>query len=577
MNGFFNKVVRINVKTKTSCMEQIEDEIYLQFLGGKGLGTHLLLNNSKAGIDPLSKDNPLIIAVGPATNTKIWGSSRYGVFTKSPLTECYCESYAGGHVAESLSLTGYDAFIIQDSSDFPVWLEISDNDIKFHDATHLWGRDTYDTEDALGNEIGIRNAGILTIGPAGENQVRFAGIANNYWRSIGRGGAGCVLGSKKIKGIVFHGKTKKEIAKPALLDVFIKEMGIRDGKGPIANAYKKFGTPMLVASTNSAGAFPTKYWSAGTYEKWRNISAEALYDKCNVKPKACSKCFLACGRLTEIVDGRHKGLVIEGPEYETIYAFGGLCLIDDIREIAYLNDICDRLGMDTITGGNLAGFTIEASHKRSIGEKIEYGDTDAIASLLRRIAKQEGIGAILAKGIKHASKVWDLEDLAIHVKGMEPPGYDPRVLKGMGLAFATSDRGACHLRATIYKSELSGIVSPSEIKGKAELLIDYEDRHTLFDSLVLCRFYRDLYSWDNISTIIHAITGLQLNKPQLQTIASNITNLARIFNLREGLNKSDDSLPGRFFEQPLERSGKILPKSEFETMLSDYYKLKGWH
>jgi len=269
-------------------------------------------------------------------------------------------------------------------------------------------------------------------------------------------------------------------------------------------------------------------------------------------------------------------LIIEGPEYETINAFGGLCLIDDIREIAYLNDICDRLGMDTITAGNLVAFAIEASRRKAIDEKIEYGDADGVAELLNRIAQKAGIGAILAEGIKYASKKWCLEDLAIHVKGMEPPGYDPRVLKGMGLAYATSDRGACHLRATFYKAELSGMIAPDQIEGKAEMVIDFEDRHTLFDSLIICRFFRDLYPWQAISALIHATTGMNLDKKQLQRTASNITNKAREFNLREGMKRGDDALPKRFFEDRLEDSSKLLSSSDFEKMLADYYKLKGW-
>jgi len=333
----------------------------------------------------------------------------------------------------------------------------------------------------------------------------------------------------------------------------------------------------MVPTLNKAGAFPTKYWSSGTYDKWENLTIDALRAKCKVKSKACPKCFMACGKLSEVTHGRHKGLKIEGPEYETVNTFGGQCMIDDITEIVYLNDICDRLGMDTITAGNLAAFTIEASHRKSIGEKIEYGDVNGIAALLYKIAEREGIGAILAEGIIYASKEWGLEDLAIHVKGLEPPGYEPRVLKGMGLAYATSDRGACHLRATFYKAELSGMIAPDQIEGKAEMLIDFEDRHTLFDSLILCRFFRDLYPWERLSVIVKATTGMELDKEQLQRLALRISNKVREFNLREGMSEADDTLPIRFFEEKLSDSGKVLPRAEFNKMLSDYYKLKGWN
>ena len=331
----------------------------------------------------------------------------------------------------------------------------------------------------------------------------------------------------------------------------------------------------MVRVQNKAGAFPTKYWSRGSYDKWENLTIEALREKCNVRSRACTNCFLACGKLSEVVEGRHKGLKIEGPEYETTGVFGGLCMIDDIREVAYLNDICDRLGMDTITAGNVAGFLIEASQRKAISERFEYGDVDAIAELLHKIARREGIGDILANGVRAAAKEWGLEDLAVHVKGLEPPAYDPRAEQGMALAYAISDRGACHLRATIYKAELSGMIPFDQSEGKAAILLDFEDRHTLFDSLILCRFFRDLYHWERIAEIIFATTGLKLDKEQLQKLALGISNKAREFNLREGLSKADDTLPNKFFEA-LEDSGKVLLKADFDRMLSDYYALKGW-
>jgi len=576
MDGFYNKVLHINLSQRSFEEEPIDDEIYSRLLGGKGLATHLLLNNTKAGVDPLSEDNVIIFATGPVTDTKVYGSSRYGAFTKSPLTGFYCESYAGGSVAEPLSRTGYDAIVIKGASEEPVYLEISNGKVIFHDASHLWGKDTYETEDAIRQEVGVRDAGIAVIGPAGERLVRFAVIENNYWRSLGRTGPGAVLGSKKVKGIAFYGNIRRHVAQPDMINKLWEEIKDIGRENPGVKKYFVEGTIQMVSILNKAGAFPTKYWSSGTYDKWENLTIDALRAKCKVKSKACPKCFMACGKLSEVIEGRHKGLKIEGPEYETINTFGGQCMIDDITEIAYLNDICDRLGMDTITAGNLAAFTIEASHRKSIGEKIEYGDVDGIAELLNKTAQREGIGAILAEGIRYASKEWGLEDLAIHVKGLEPPGYEPRVLKGMGLTYATSDRGACHLRATFYKAELSGMIPPDQIEGKAELLIDFEDRHALFDSLILCRFFRDLYPWERLSLIINATTGMELDKTQLQRVALQITNKAREFNLREGMKREDDTLPKRFFEEKLMDSGKVLLRAEFNKMLSDYYKLRGW-
>jgi aldehyde:ferredoxin oxidoreductase len=280
--------------------------------------------------------------------------------------------------------------------------------------------------------------------------------------------------------------------------------------------------------------------------------------------------------LSTVKNGRHKGLKIEGPEYETIFAFGGLCCIDSIEEIAYLNDICDRLGMDTISAGNLCAFAIEAAGRGRIDYTVEYGDVDGVARLLHDIAFRKGVGDTLARGIGFAAQAWDLEDIAIHVKGLEPPGYDPRVLKGVGLGYATSDRGACHLRATFYKAELSGMIDPDEVKGKAALYIDFEDRLTIFDSMILCFFYRDLYPWDLLGEIVHAATGLPSDRDSLKKVATAISNEVRRFNVREGLTPKDDRLPSRFHKEGL-KSGHIITEEELSAMLSDYYRLRGWN
>jgi aldehyde:ferredoxin oxidoreductase len=304
-----------------------------------------------------------------------------------------------------------------------------------------------------------------------------------------------VLGSKNVKAIVFHGEKKREVAYPDRLEQFAKETLGRGKDSPGAQAYRRIGTPMVVAMTNAVGGFPPKYWHLRTFEGWERISAESLLERCHAKPSACLRCFMACGNFSEVKEGRHKGLAIAGPEYETIYAIGGLCMVHEIEEIVYLNDLCDRLGLDTISAGNLCALTMQASEMGRISEKISWGDVDKIAELLNNIAFKKGIGATLAEGIRCAAKTWGMEEVAIHVKGLEPAGFDPRVLKGMGLAYATSDREACHLRSTFYKAELSGMIPSDQIEGKAKVLLEFEDRFNIHDSLILCRFYRDIY-WD---------------------------------------------------------------------------------
>ncbi len=575
MKGFYGKILRINLKEQTSKVELIEDEIYSKYYGGKGLATYLLIKDEIFNVEPMSDKNKIIFSIGSITDTAIHGSSRYGVFTKSPLTGIYSESYSGGDVGQYISRTGYDAIIIEDKSEAPVFLEISENQVVLHNANDIWGKGTYETEDIIRDRIG-KDSGIITIGQAAENLVKFAVIENNYWRSAGRTGVGAVLGFKKVKAIAFKGNKKREVFSEEGVKEFTKKILERAKDDIGVKAYRELGTPMLVAINNSIKGFPSKYWHQGTFDRWEKISADAMKDILNPRPKACPRCFMACGKLSEVKDGKHKGLKIEGPEYETIYAFGGLCLIDDLREIAYLNDLCDNYGIDTITAGNLVAFTMEASELGKIDYKISYGDSEKAAELIEMIVFRKGIGDILAEGIKFAAKKWDMEDMAIHVKGLEPAGYEPRVLKGMGLAYATSPRGACHLRATFYKAELAGLIDKNQIDGKAELFLDFEERLTIHDCLIVCRFYRDLYMWDELGEIIYITSGLKLNKEELKKLALNVLDLTKFFNNKCGLTKKDDSIPARFFNEPINNGENVLKREEFEKMLSDYYSLHNW-
>lgn len=580
MFGYYNRTLTVNLTDRSATIEPVTDEVLAECSGGKGLATRLLLERNKPGIDPLSPENNLIFATGSFCGGRMWGASRYGVYTKSPLTGFYAESYSGGKVPEAMDSAGFDAIILTGKADRPTALTITPEGVEFHDADDLWGSDSIVTEEMAvqrfaANSENYRKPGAITIGPAGEKMVKYALIANDKWRCAGRAGAGAVMGSKLVKTIVFQGDRKRQYADPDGVAQYAKEFGSKNSQGPGAKAYKAMGTTMMVSLMNNVGAFPAKYWSQGSCEHWEKISGEQFHAEHEVKPHACAKCFMACGRMAKIKKGRHEGLQLEGPEYETIYTFGGICMVDDMAEIVHLNDICDRLGMDTITAGNLCGLAIEAKLRGKIDFDIEYGNVDQIATLLQMISDRDGIGDLLANGIIPASKAWGLEDIAIHVKGMEPAGYDPRALKGMGLTFGTSPRGACHLRTTFYKPELSGLIPPEQTKDKAEMLIDYEDRLNIFDTLVLCRFYRDMYTWDELETALHAVTGQPSSQVDLQKIAKNIINMTRLFNLQEGLTPEDDRLPKRIHKEPLP-SGKSLTFEEMEYMLKDYYRLRNW-
>lgn len=575
MYGFFNRVLHIDLACRSTAVEEVSDEVLGQYLGGKGLAAYLLLKHAPAGIDPLSPENPFIVAVGPASASGLPPASRYGLFSKSPQTGIFAESYAGGHVAPHIKATGYDAIVLQGASERPAFLEISDEGVAFHDATPFWGLDAYEAEEALERAVG-GGAKAIVIGPAGEKGVAFACVGNDRGRQAGRTGLGAVLGAKRVKGIVFHGRAECPLFDPAGVRAYTRSLVEKGRDDPAARNYRTYGTPMVVAIANRVGSFPSYYWSAGAVPHWERLSAETLLERFHPRPKACFGCFFACGKVTTVPDGPYAGLTVEGPEYETIYAFGGLCGVEDLAEILYLNDLCDRLGLDTITAGNVAGLAIEASRRGRLEMKLGYGDVDGIAAFLRQVAGREGVGEIFSRGVREAARALGLEDLAVHVKGLEPAGYDPRALKGMGLAYAVSDRGACHLRATVYKAEFAGWADRTTAEGKAALVLDFEDRHTIFDTLIFCRFYRDMIGWDELPTVIRLLTGLELDKAGLQALSQRIADAIRRYNLREGMSPVDDTLPARLLREALPPGGDRLSEEELERMVREYYALRGW-
>lgn len=580
MDGFYQRILVVDLTGKVGTIEQLDDDVVGDYLGGRGLATRLLLARNPVGIDPLAPENNLIIATGPFCGGRLWGGSRYGIYTKSPLTGLYAESYSGGKVPEAIDAAGFDAIVLHGRSERPCVLAIHPDGVEFHDAGDLWGMETFAAETEAvtrfaPNRDGYGRPGAVTIGPAGERLVRFALIANDTWRCAGRTGVGAVLGSKMVKAIVFQGDRRRSTADPDGVAAYAKAFSAENMQHPGVKAYRAMGTTMMVELMNKVGAFPARYWRQGSCAHWQQISGETYHELHEVKAHACAKCFMACGRLTRLSRGRHQGLQIEGPEYETIYAFGGLCMIEDIAEVAHLNDLCDRLGIDTITAGNLCALAMEARERGLVDIDISYGDVEGTAALLRQIADRQGPGDLLADGIVAVARAWGVEDLAVHVKGLEPAGYDPRKLKGMGLTYGTSPRGACHLRTTFYKPELSGVIPPEQIDDKAALLVDYEDRLTIFDTLILCRFYRDLYSWEELEKTVTMVTGRQMTVDRLRTIAGRIVDMTRRFNIREGSLPDMDRLPRRLTSEALP-DGSAISAAEMDRLLGDYYHCRGW-
>lgn len=575
MQGMFGKVLVVDLNNLSYRVLELSPNVYPRVIGGKGLGSHLLLEYLPVGVDPFDPENCLIFTAGPLAGSSVPGSNRYGVFCKSPLTLAYAESYSGGNVARALKRTGYDAVLIRGTSATPVFLEISNRNVVFHDAQNLWGADTYTTQDRLLAKVGVQGAQAVVIGPAGENLVRFACLENNYWRSAGRAGIGAVMGSKKVKGIVFYGDKEAPVAKPEALREWVKAFLARVAEHPAVKSYRTYGTPALVAVMNTAQGFPATYWEKGVLPGWERLSAEQFLNEYDVKPHACPPCLMSCGKITRVRAGKYAGLQVEGPEYETIYSFGGLCEIRDLDEIIYLNELCDRLGLDTISTGNIISFALAAARDGYLDLNVNFGDAAGVAFLVKRIAYREGIGNRMAEGIRKFAEELGLAEKAVHVKGMEPAGYDPRRLKMMALAYATSARGACHLRTTFYKAELSGMLESRNLEEKVALLVDWENRLALYDCLILCRFYRDLIDWKEVGELLSLVTGLQATKDEFTRIASRVIEMTRRFNLREGIGPEQDALPAAFYK-PLEPGGYRLSRQEFEEMLSAYYRLRGW-
>lgn len=572
MKGFFNKILRIDLTEQTYDYDSLSDEVLRKTLGGKGLGVHFMLNENPPGVDPFSPENRFIMAVGPVTGTKVWSQSRFAVFSKSPATGGFCESYCGGTLAPKIKGCGVDAIIMHGACPELSFLTIDENGVEFHDAEEIAGKETHVSENYI-LERSPEGAGAMVIGPAGENRVVCAAVKSDKWRSLGRGGMGAVLGAKNVKGISFYGTQKAEVADEEVLKGVIKAVAKKGREMPVTKFYQTYGTAGQVKVTNGVGCFPTRYWQSGRFEKFETLSGDYMREHFEVSNHGCPTCFLQCTKKNVIKEGRHAGLVVEGPEYETIYSIGGLNCIEGLEEVAYLNDVCDRLGIDTMTAGNLSGMTIEAYKRGNTDFAIDYNEPDRIAELYRAIAYREGVGDILAKGIKHAAKELGMEDMAVHSKGLEPAGFDPRVLKGMGLSYATAARGGCHLRGTFYKAELSGEMDPEQIEGKAELQIDYEDRSAIFDTLILCRFFRDFILWDDLIGLIKGSTGLDFTKEELELFANRITQETREYNRREGIGSDEDTLPPGILKHP-NAEGASLTAEQLQTMVREYNTIR---
>jgi aldehyde:ferredoxin oxidoreductase len=587
-------ILRVELARGGSRREELPAGWVERYLGGKGLGTCLHQLENPPGVDPFSPENRLILVAGPAAGTSVPTATRLALFARAPLNGLTLESYLGGSFGHYMKKAGYDVIVIEGRAERPVTLVIADDQVRLEDASFLWGQDIYATEEALKARHGER-AQVLSIGPAGENRVRYAGIAHNRNRHFGRMGGGAVMGSKNLKAVVLLGTGAVEAHDPEGLKEYVRELNLRIRENPsTGKVYPLSGTVNFVSKANAFGVFGSHYWRRGEAVAAERIGFEYMREHTLVRQTRCHACLIGCAHINRVNDGPYAGVEIDGPEFETVYAFGGLCDVADIREIIKLNDVCDRLGLDTMHAGNLLGLLMDATEQgRPPAElRLAWGDTPRMLEFLEGIAARQGRFRLLGEGLLPVARELGLEDLVIHGKGLDPSAYDPRGVQSMALTNGVGIRGATHLSSNSYARDISGTAREHELEGpdrtvdrfslhrKAELVANMIDFNAVGDCFIFCRFLnRDLLTWADYSRLLYLLTGMRKTESELKATARDITTLGRWYNLARGLGLEDDLLPARFYEEPnvsAQSGGHVVSRQEYLRELRRYYALRGW-
>jgi aldehyde:ferredoxin oxidoreductase len=579
------RLLRVDLTSGRFGDQEVSEEDQAKFLGGRGLAAKILYEENKPKVDAFDPENRLIVMTGPYTGTKGSFTAFYNVTTKSPLTGAILAAHSGGHWGPMFRRTGYDGVIIRGRSPKPAYLLITDAGPELRDASDLWGKDVFETTDLL--EARHEKAKAAVIGPAGEKLVRYAAIMNDHNRAAGRGGVGAVMGSKNLKAIVVHGTKEVPQADPAKLTETFK--AATQTVKEKSQAFATYGTSMVVGITGKAGVIPTRNFLSGHFPEFEKIGGDALISNHWLKNTACYRCPLHCGNETRAQNDYQA--TTEGPEYETLSMFGSNLGNSNLESIIAANSICNRYGMDTISCADTIACAIDMfesgliSEKDTGGLKLAWGDHRTIVKLVDMAARREGFGHLVGEGSRRLAKKFgpEAEKCAMHVKGMEFPGYDPRGIQGMSLAFATSPRGACHLRATMYVPELfQGVMDRFTVKGKASTLKDLQELFTVYDSMIICKFgARNAFGnlWENMVMLVNACSNTKYTLEELKMAGRRGFTMERLFNLREGLGIRDDTLPDRLFTHPIPdgpSKGAVVDRTDFDAELQEYYKLWGW-
>ncbi len=596
--GYHNRILRVNLTNGTIKEENPGEDFYRKHMGGRGIISYYLMKEVPKGADPLGPENLLIFAAGPLTGTPMIGSGRNSVGAKSPHTKGYGDSEAGGYFGAEMKRAGYDAIIIEGQSDKPVYLAIKDEEVQIKNATHLWGKLTNEVEKAIKEEMGDKNARVTQIGVAGENQVLIANVVNDLTHFYGRSGMGAVMGSKNLRAIGIKGTRLPKIKDQSTLTELNKVMGknIKENM----KGMTELGTTAIVNSLNAVGGLPTYNFKAGSFEGADKISGETMRDTYLIDNEGCYMCTVDCKRVVKIDDRYKVNPEFGGPEYETLGSLGSCCGIDDLQAVCKGNELCNALGLDTISAGVAISFAMECyengilSKEDTDGIDIKFGNGQAMVEMIEKIANKDGFGELLALGCKPAAEKIGKGAMkyAMEVKGQEIPMHEPRLKQGLGIGYMVSPTGAdhCHnLHDTVYTKMGPGLENMFPLglnKPLPASQLDEEKSHMLkvgslwrhFSNISeLCQFVP--WSPSQIEEAMKAVTGWQTSLLEMMQITERAVNLTRLFNLREGFELKDDYLPERFYE-PLEGDnplkGAIVDKKQADIALKAYYNLMGW-
>jgi len=577
--GYMNRILRVDLTTGEFRTEALDEKVMRLVLGGKGLGGLILYNELKPKTDPLSPDNILIFTVGPLTGTNAPTAGRVCIVTKSPATGTFLDSYCGGFFGPVMKYAGYDAIVVKGVASSPKILVIDNDEVRLDDGEQFWHKGTMQATKELRAKYG-EDFKTAVIGQAGERKSKISGIFCDT-RTLARGGGGAVMGSKLLKGVVLRGRKPIRVANPKLFEemVWIAHRMLR-----MSSQIKRMsidGTANIVELINAGGGFPTRNFQLGQFDEHKELWGETWWKKGYWKQsEACYGCNITC---TKIAESRKTGIRIDGPEYETIFAVGSNCGISDHEAIIQANYLCDNYGIDTISVGGIIAFVMELYQRGMVtakeldGIEAQWGSGEALVQLTEKMCRGEGIGQLLEQGVREVSKHFPgSEDFAMHVKGLEMPGYLPRAAKGIGLSYAISERGACHLHGSPL-TELMGGADPLTTEGKAALFKTNQLDTAVVDACILCYFTKFGITLKEIFQMINPCTGFEYKNPrELEKVGERLTTLARLFNTREGFTVKDDTLPKRSLAEPLPAGPAKGHVVELEEMRSEYYKLMGW-